>query len=188
MKRNRGLPKMQNPPPPPPRPAPTYRLRLYHCGSWYLAFGENGKLIETSKITIEENFPDKGQEATIRMPVEIVNEEPGSVTRIETETKCGTSFSFSGYSGDIDKLRAEVCKLREEVETLRRAQPKSEAPKYAVAGGKLFKCENGMWWPVKTEAEEAAEALEKDLEPEINRFKDRLVRALLRLNDKEARP
>jgi hypothetical protein len=103
MRKNRSVPKMQNPPPPPPRPAPTYRLRLYHCGSWYLAFGENGKLIETSKITIEENFPDKGQEAIIRMPVEIVNKEPERAPRSE----------------ENEKLNREVCRLREENDKLK---------------------------------------------------------------------
>ena len=116
MRKNRSVPKMQNPPPQPPPPAPSYRLRLYHCGNWYLAFGENGKLIETSKITIEENFPDKGQEAIIRMPVEIINEEPGGAQPIETRTKCGPSVSWS-FTSPI-KLKEENEKLRIENEML----------------------------------------------------------------------
>lgn len=72
-KETHALPKMQNPLPVPPRPG---KVSLWHNGRWYLLFDGNGNEIVCSKITLEENFPESGQKATIQLPVEIVNERP----------------------------------------------------------------------------------------------------------------
>lgn len=109
MKKHKGVPKMQNPPPPPPHPS---KLRLFHNGRWFTPFDQNGNEILSSKIIIEENFPDCGQEATIRMPVEIVNERPMA------EMPSKFSRYWDGCT-ELEQLRMEVCKLREENDKLR---------------------------------------------------------------------